>query len=81
MEVLIVAYNLYDLQIKGDEVKKRLDLLAQISISGDMVAPYSDLQSLRDALSDLQELISGIVDADKKIVYLNSGSISDYYTF
>lgn len=67
-----MAYNFFDLGIKGSEVKRRLDLLKSISIT-DPIAVKSDLDKvsgdLMDALEEMLKDFSGNIDA---------GYITDY---
>lgn len=73
-----MAYNLYNLGIKGDEIKRRLNLLSEIN--GGLVTEADVIDFIEDYEVDLKQYMSEhyVQLPEQQIVYLDAGTITDY---
>lgn len=73
-----MAYSLYNLEIQGPEIKRRLDLLRYIyEDSGNGVATKVDITEYE---ADLKQYIENnyMKLPESPIVYIDAGKVTDY---
>jgi hypothetical protein len=77
-----MAYNLYDLGIKGSEIKRRLDLLSEIN--GVLDGGLATEADIRKFIEDYDDILKKYMSEhyiqlpEQQIIYLDAGTVTDY---